>query len=148
MPVWMTLSFIQGHTCMKTLKKTLVSIFSEILQLVWIKFSLSPQLVGLLKLRLSNVQERELCWRDFVKYTFIIVLYQDTCELICFKLIMMLDTAIHYCLIPVWMTMMMFTKGYRVTRKARIFAVTLLKSWKKQLMMFITVGYVSKMTMK
>ena len=55
------------------------------------KFSMLPQPVGLLKLMLNlffiiDIQGRELCWHDFMKYPYNIVLCQDTCELICFKL--------------------------------------------------------------
>ena len=56
-----------------------------------------PQPVDLLKLMLnafitSNIQGRVLCWRDLMKYTFNVVLCQNTCEPICFKLRMMLYT--------------------------------------------------------
>ena len=61
------------------------------------KFSMFPQPVGFFKLVLnlvcrSNTQGRELCWHDFIRYMFNIVMCQDTYELICFKLGMMLDT--------------------------------------------------------
>ena len=79
-------------------------------------FSMLPQPVGLLKLMLifcpSNIQGRELCSSDFVKYMFNIVMCQDICEPICFKLGMMLNTIELYSLIPHWMTLM-FTQGHR-----------------------------------
>ena len=64
------------------------------------------QLVGLLKFMLNlfctnTFQARELCGRDFIKYRINIVLCQDTCQLICFKLGMILDTTIVYSLILV-----------------------------------------------
>ena len=51
--VWMTLAFIQGHNCMRN-QKALVSIFSETLQWIGMKFSMLPQPVGLLKLMLNS----------------------------------------------------------------------------------------------
>ena len=42
-----------------------------------------------------------------------IIMCQDTCELICLKLSMMLNTSKLYCLIPVWITLM-FNQGHRV----------------------------------
>ena len=105
MSVWITLIFIQI---------TSVSIFSEISWSIWMKFCKLPQPVVLLKLVLnllcrSNVQGRELCRHDFRKGTVNIVLCQYSCELICFKLGMMIDSTKLYNLIPVWMTLM-FTK--------------------------------------
>ena len=47
-----------------------------------------------------------------MKYTFIIVMYQDTCEPVCFKLGVMLNTTKFYSLIPLLMTLM-FTQGHR-----------------------------------
>ena len=74
-----------------------VSIFSEMLLMTWMKLIMLPQPVGLSKLRLnlictSTIQRRELCRRDFTKFRMNIILCQDTGELICFKLGMMLDT--------------------------------------------------------
>ena len=43
----------------------------------------------------------------------------DTCELICSKLSMMLDMIKLYCLIPVWMTLML-TQGHGVTGKREL----------------------------
>ena len=93
--VRMALAFIQGHSCLRN-QKTPVFIFSEILHSVWMKFSLLPQPAGLLKPMLesfcrSTIQGRELCRRDFH-----IVMCRGTCEPICFKLGMMLDTAKPY----------------------------------------------------
>ena len=47
-PVWMTLTVIQGHSCMRN-----VLIVSQICQSVTIKFSMQPQGLGLLKLMLN-----------------------------------------------------------------------------------------------
>ena len=70
------------------------------------KFSLLPQPVGLLKLMLnlcftSNIQGKELCGHDLMKYRFSIVMCQDACERICFKLGMMLNETKLNNLIPV-----------------------------------------------
>ena len=76
-------------------------------------FSVLPKLNGLLKLMLSlfcrnNIQGRELCWHDFYAIcTFNIIMCQDTCEPVCFKLGVMLDTTQLYSLIPVWVTFML-----------------------------------------
>ena len=96
----------------------------QILQSVWMKFSLLPQSVGLLKLLsylfcTSNILERELCRHDFIKYMINIVLCQGPCELIWFKLGVMLDTTNLYSVIPVWMSLM-FTQGHRVTGKLEL----------------------------
>ena len=69
--VWMTLTFIQSQLCEKS--KTPESIFLETSLSIWMKFSVLPQSVALLKLMLnlfctSNIQGRELCWHDFMKY--------------------------------------------------------------------------------
>ena len=78
----------------------------------------------LLKLMLNlfftnHIQWRELGRHDFMKYTFNIVMCQDTCELICFKFDVMLNITIFYSLIPVWMTLM-FARGYRITGKLEL----------------------------
>ena len=77
--------------------KPLVSIFSQIYLLIRLKFGMLPQPVGLLKLMLtiictSNIQGRELCWRDSMKFMLSIVTCQNICEAIRFKLSMMLST--------------------------------------------------------
>ena len=72
--VWMSLTFIQGHSCMRNQK--LVCPFSQkLLLLIWMKFSLLPQPIALLKLMLylfctSNIQERVLCWCDLINYKY------------------------------------------------------------------------------
>ena len=52
MSAWMILTLIQGHTCLRN-RKILASIFSEILQSIWMRLSMLPQPVGLLKLVLN-----------------------------------------------------------------------------------------------
>ena len=74
-----------------------MSIFSEISQSIWMKFSLLPQPDSLLKLMpnwfcIRNNRGRELCWHDFVKYTINSVVCWDTCEPVCLKLGVMLDS--------------------------------------------------------
>ena len=123
--VWMTLTFIHGHSCMK--RNASVSIFLEISLLILTNFRMLLQLVDLLKLKLNlfctnNIQGRKHCWHDFIKYTVNIVLCWDISEPICFKLDMMWDMTILYSLIPVWMTLKL-TQGHR---KARTCAVVLL----------------------
>ena len=67
----------------------------------------------------SNIQGWEFCWHGFMKYMFHIVMCCDTCEPICFCLVMMLNTIKLYGLIPVWLTFM-FTQGHRVTRRLEL----------------------------
>ena len=119
--VWMTLIFTQVTVVWE---KKWVSIFSEISQLIWMKFSKMLQPVGVLKLMLnlfcrSNIQGRELCWYDFIKHMINIALCQDTCGSICFKLGMMLDMTKLYSLIPVWLTLIL-VKGHRVMGKLEL----------------------------
>ena len=71
------------------------SIFSETSQSIWIKFSLLPQPVWL-KLMVNlfcanNIQGRQLCWCNVIKCIVNIIMYWNGCELICFKLGIMLD---------------------------------------------------------
>ena len=117
---------MQVHSCLRN-QKPMVPIFSEILQWIWIKFIMLPQLLGLLKLMLnlfctSTIQGRELCGHDFVKYSINILQRRDTCEpicfrrLICFKLGMVLDMTKLCSLIPVWM-ILMFPQVHRVLGK-------------------------------
>ena len=109
------------YSCMWN-KKTLVSIFSQI-SVNFDEIQMTHS-VGLWKLMLnlfctSVIQVREFCWRDFKKSAFNIVLCQDTCELICCNLGLMLNTAKLYSLIPVWMTLM-FALDHRVTGKFKL----------------------------
>ena len=88
------------------------------------KFSMLPQHVSLWKFMLNlfctnDIQGRELCWHDFMKYTFNVVICQDTCQSVFFKLGMMLNMTNVYSLIPVWMTLM-FTQGHRAMLKLEL----------------------------
>ena len=51
---------------------------------------------------------RELSWCDFIKYTYIMVIWKDTCEPACFKLGS-----------TVWVSLM-FSQGHRVTGKVEL----------------------------
>ena len=80
--VWMTLTFIQGHSCIR-IKNFCVHFLRNFT--IWMNFSRLPQLVGLLKLMLnllctSSIHGRRLCWCGFIKYMFNIILSLDTCE--------------------------------------------------------------------
>ena len=114
----MTLTFIQGQSCMKN-QNFARKIFS------WFGWnSVSCQTWKFVEahskfILVSNIQGRELCWPDFIRYTINIVLCWDTCEPICFELSAMLDTTKIYSLIPVWMTLMS-TQGHRVTGKLEL----------------------------
>ena len=94
----------------------------------------------------SNVQGREVCRHDFMKYTFNIVMCQDTCELICFKLGMMLYTTKLYSLIPVWSTLI-FTQGHWVTESYNFCNHSVIKLH-EETQMFTMVDFVRKMTVK
>ena len=88
------------------------------------KFSMLSQPAGSLKLLLhlfciSTTQGRELCWRDFMTYTFGIVVCQDTCEPICFKLGVMLNTTEVCSLILVWI-IVSFSQSHWVMGKLEL----------------------------
>ena len=51
-----------------------------------------------------------------MKYTLYIIVCQGTCELICFKLGMMLKTTKLYSVIPGWM-LLVFAQGHRISGK-------------------------------
>ena len=51
-PVHVTLTFIPSHRCMKKIK-TFVFVFLQISLLIWMKCSMLPQIVGLLRLMLN-----------------------------------------------------------------------------------------------
>ena len=92
--VWMSLTFIQGGSCMKN--PDLLCPFSGEFRF-WFGWSsvyaTTCWFVEVLAnfFCTNNVQGRELCWCDFIKYTFNNVMCHDTCEPIYFKLSMMLD---------------------------------------------------------
>ena len=122
--VWMTLTFIQGHSCMSS--HNLQWVFS---QKFYFWFGWNSVCCHNLLVCWSScwfyfctiLYSREktlLTW--FCKiYIFNIVLRLDTCGLICFRLGMVLNMTKFYSLIPVWMTLM-FTQGYRVTGKQEL----------------------------
>ena len=105
--------------------KALASIFSEIWQLIPMKFSMLPQAyVFFLKLMLNSLYtstdwRRELSGHDFMKYMIYIILHQDTCEPMFFKFGTMLGMTKVYSFIPVWTTLM-FTQGHRVMGKLEL----------------------------
>ena len=88
----------------------------------------------------STIQGRELCWHDFMEYSFNIVMCQDTCEPIHFKLNMVLNTTKLYGWIPVWVTLM-FTQTFDVHSRSQGYgkpwtcAIIVLWSCMKQLNM-------------
>ena len=89
---------------------------------IWMKFSMLPQLVGLLKLMQNvfcTIVNREFCWCDCVRYMINVVFCLDTWKPICFKFSMRLDTAKLYSLLPVWM-ILMFSQSYRVAGKLEL----------------------------
>ena len=77
-----------------------------------------------------------------MKYTFNIVLYQETGEPICSKRGIMLNTTKLSSLIPVWMTLM-FTQGHRVTGHLCKHSVV---KFHEATQMFMMVDYVRKVT--
>ena len=83
-----------------------------------------------------------------MKYTFNIVMYQDTCDLICdlicIKLGMRFNTPDLYSLIPLWITLV-FTQGDRVTGKLELNFVEQLHV---AIQIFVMLGCVRKMTVK
>ena len=93
-PVLMTLSFIQGHSCMKS--KFFALVFSQISLSVLMKFSKLPQPFSWLKFILNSfcvigIQGKDFL-HDFIRYIFnyIIGLCWDTYKPICFEVSMVL----------------------------------------------------------
>ena len=73
----------RSHLCEKL--KTVVSIFSEISQSIWMKFSILLQVISLLKLMLNLVlKERTLLTSSVLRW--------DTYEPICFEVGLMLKS--------------------------------------------------------
>ena len=56
---------------------------------------------------------------DFVRYAFNIVMCQDTCEPVCFKVVMMLNATRLHSLISV-LTTLMFTQCHREARTCAV----------------------------
>ena len=74
------------------------------------EFSLFPQPVGLLKFMLRIFHTISIQWRehflgDCIEYTFSTGLCRDSCEVICFRCGMIVDTTELYSMIIVWMTL-------------------------------------------
>ena len=101
-----TLAYIMPFTNEKC--NTFVLIFLQISQLIWIKFSLLPQPVGLFKLIINlcctiYIQMKKLNFSDFTNNvpltTF--VLHSDGYIQLSYKLGVVTDTTIFYILIPV-----------------------------------------------
>ena len=78
--------------------------------------------------------------------TFNIVMCQDTCKPICFKLGMMLDTTELYSLIPVWITLILI-QGHWFIGKRKLVQSSVVK-WHEVTQMFMMVDYVGKKTVK
>ena len=104
---------------------------------MWMKFSMLPQPVGLLKLMLTFFFFFFCCaqyWREKTLLTWLqnirlaSFLKQDICVPICFTVSMMLNTTKLYNLIPVWMTLL-FTQDQRVMGKLELVQ----SFWVKQL---------------
>ena len=133
------------------IRKTLVFIFSQIFVSIWMEFSMLTQPVGLLKLILnlfytSNIQGRVLCRYDFMNYTFNINMFQDTCEPICFKVGVMLNSTKLCSLIQVWKTVM-FTLCHRIMGKLE-FMQSFSCKLREATQMFMIVDFVRKITVK
>ena len=75
--VWMTLIFIQGHSCMRNQKLQFTVDVDEI-QYVAITCWVVEADANNLLFCASAIQGRELCWCDFMKYMFYIILCHDT----------------------------------------------------------------------
>ena len=83
------------------------------------KLIVLPQPVGFLKLMQNKFVQVLFKWENSTWLYGIdvnIILCLDTCEAICFKVGMMLNTTEVYSLIQLWMTVM-FTQGHKVTGK-------------------------------
>ena len=91
----------------------------------------------------NDIQGRKLCWHDFIKYTYNIIMCQDTCEPVYFKLSMMLNISRLYSLIPVeWPWCSLKVTG--LWEKLEHFVIKLHEASQ----MFMVVDYVRGMTVK
>ena len=120
--VWMIFTFIQFHSCMR--KK--YPFFSQQLgswcgrnsvccHNLFVYWSLYYFYFAQIIVKGEHSADMIL-WRI---YMFNIIMCQDTCELICFKLGMMLNITKLYSFIPMWMTVML-TQGDRVLGKLEL----------------------------
>ena len=106
----MTMTFIQSHSCMRKQKLWCPFSCKFQYQFEWNLVCCHNLLVfwSLCSIFFTaSSQGGALCWWDFMKYTFNIVMCQDICERICFKLGVMLNAKHNSSLqlIPVWMTL-------------------------------------------
>ena len=124
-PVWMTFPSIKVTVEyeMKHFRAQFLTNFSMNLDKI-----LCAATTSFLLLFLLNLCEIYYAWSvfkkrslipDFINYTSNIGLHQDTLELICFKLDMMLDTATFHNMISVWMTSIFYHR-HRVTGKLEL----------------------------
>ena len=90
---------------MKNKENDSVPILIQIYGLIWMKSSILPQTVGLLKLMANFASDNLYVQPDFIECTFNIGLLCYTCESICFKLGSMLDTTKLSNTFPVSMTL-------------------------------------------
>ena len=122
--VWMTLTFIQSHGCMRN--KKLQSPFSHKL-ICWLdEIGCVATTCWFVETRANffvctnNIQGKELCWRYILWYVCLasscIRTLVDQCVSNLFSL---LNTAKVYSLISVWMTLM-FTQGHWATGKLEL----------------------------
>ena len=117
MPVWITFIFIQSHRKMKIKNFCVHLLATWSINLDEIQYATT--ILDLLKLMLnlfctSSIQGREFCWLDFMRCMFSIVMFQEPCKMIYFKLGIMLITTKLYSVIPVRITLMS-TQRHRVT---------------------------------
>ena len=122
-PIWMTLTFIQGHSYMMIKQKLLCCFphkspngcgWNFYAAMTWWSVKFKPVVSHMI-----HIQGRELNFGDFKDNIFKIALCLDASELICFKLGMMIDMTKLPILIPVWSTLTL-TQGHRVVRKLEL----------------------------
>ena len=95
----------------------------------------------------SNIQRGELCSRDFVTYSFNIVLRLATCEPIRSKLGIVLNTTKLCRLLPVWITPI-FTQDHSLTEKLVGYLCSHAVVKHEAALMHVTVDYLREMTVK
>ena len=145
--VWMTLTFIQGHNCVRNKKLWCPCPHKFLYQSGWNSVCCHNLLV---------------CWSSCSSYFAQVIFQGDNsadvilwnmcltlscakaCEPICFKLGMMLNTTKLYSLILVWMALM-FARGHRAIGKVELVQSLCCKAASQMNMM---VDYVRKMTVK
>ena len=100
-PIWLTLAFIQGHNCLK--KKKAVYFFSESFQSVFMKFCVAT--VSAEYVSCDQCKRKRSYLGGFVRNTFKTGLLSDAFKSVSFRFGLMLDSAILYSFIPVWITL-------------------------------------------